>query len=103
MSVLHEMYALLQECGDDVKCGCGCGAEPKSGKKVLDEKPKKAKSEDAEVEDASLEERRRKIGVKAFKKIRELRAVRKGKGSKVSKVKTPKAAVRGRPTYNRHR
>lgn len=44
---IHDMYRILQECGEDEDCGCGCGAKAptkkkidKRGKPELDEKPK---------------------------------------------------------------
>lgn len=101
---LHEMYRLLNECGEDTSCGCGCGAPPDpraKGKKVLDEKPKKKMEAEEPEEDLELSERR-KVGVRVFKVIRKLRGLMPAKTPKVGKVKNPKSAIRS-VARNRHR
>ena len=96
---LHAMYRLLNECGDDAACGCGCAKDAPAKKKGK-------KLEDLGVVErvlAALEEARRKIGLRQFRRIRKVRELKPARGRKLSNVRKMKRSIRRGAAYNRHR
>lgn len=102
---LHEMYRLLNECGEETDCGCGCdGDEPED--EPGEKKKGKKKLEDVDVADrvmAALDEARRKIGVRQFRRIKVVGDVKSAKGKKVATVRKMKQSIRRGAVHNRHR
>lgn len=105
--LVHDMYRLLNECGEDTSCGCGCSGdddeeEPKD-KKL---KGKKQKLESVGLTTSSaIEEarRRRKIGLKTIRRLKKVHVIRGNKAPKVIKVAKMKDATRKGAANNRHR
>lgn len=95
---MHEMFRLLNECGEDASCACGC-AKPKK---------KKIKLEGLEGADrviAALTEvrRRRRIGLRQFRRLKSVSSPRSGRAPKVVTTQKMKRPVRRGAVHNRHR
>lgn len=104
---VHDMYRLLNECGEDTSCGCGCpgddGKEPEAEPNKKKGK-KKQKLEGLAVRVSSaIEEARRKIGLKTIRRLKKVHVIRGNKAPKVIKVAKMTNAVRKGAANNRHR
>lgn len=102
-SHIHQMYLLLQECGEDAACGCGCEHDDEDEREDAKPKKKAEKREAVERVVQALAEARRKHGLRQFRRIRRVSELRSGKGRKVLAVRKTRVAIRRGAVNNRHR